>query len=393
MKSFATCLISCMEKGVDNFLEKLSEDDAFLLLNGVKGLGPISIRRLLERFQDDPVAVLRASKNELMQVRGVGEGSADSIRNEENPDWLEKEKGRIKKRGIDFITQTQLPPLLREIYDCPIGLYVLGALPPGPYVSIVGTRMPSNYGKRVCQELAFVLAQRGFCIVSGMARGIDAVAHQGALEAKGKTVAFLGSGLDVIYPPEHTDLYRKISETGAVLSEFPLGRKADRRTFPMRNRLVSGISSGVIVVESASSGGSLITAKLAADQGRMVLAVPGRVDQASASGCNQLIRDGATLVRNADDVMEEIEPSLSAIERQVKPLGEQLEHSPEHGSDASISEEESKLIKAFEEGDYLSMEELGEITSLEASKLSSNLTMLELNGLICKRSDGRFEAL
>jgi DNA processing protein len=226
-----------------------------------------------------------------------------------------------------------------------------------------------------------------------MARGIDAVAHQGALEAKGKTVAFLGSGLDVIYPPEHTDLYRKISETGAVLSEFPLGRKADRRTFPMRNRLVSGISSGVIVVESASSGGSLITAKLAADQGRMVLAVPGRVDQVSASGCNQLIRDGATLVRNADDVMEEIEPSLSAIERQVKPLGEQLEHSPEHGSDASISEEESKLIKAFEEGDYLSMEELGEITSLEASKLSSNLTMLELNGLICKRSDGRFEAL
>ena len=124
---------------MDNFLEKLSEDDAFLLLNGVKGLGPITIRRLLERFQDDPIAVLRASKRELMQVRGVGEGSADSIRNEENPDWLEKEKNRIKKRGIDFITQTQLPPLLREIYDCPIGLYVLGTLPPGPYVSIVGT--------------------------------------------------------------------------------------------------------------------------------------------------------------------------------------------------------------------------------------------------------------
>ena len=129
-------------------------------------------------------------------------------------------------------------------------------------------------------------------------------------------------------------------------------------------------------------------------EGKHACYIEGVVQEiVSASGCNQLIRDGATLVRNADDVMEEIEPSLSAIERQVKPLGEQLEHSPEHGSDASISEEESKLIKAFEEGDYLSMEELGEITSLEASKLSSNLTMLELNGLICKRSDGRFEAL
>ena len=239
---------------------------------------------------------------------------------------MEKEKGRIKKRGIDFITQTQLPPLLREIYDCPIGLYVLGALPPGTLCFHRRYSMPSNYGKRVCQELAFVLAQRGFCIVSGMARGIDALAHQGALEAKGKTVAFLGSGLDVIYPPEHTDLYRKISETGAVLSEFPLGRKADRRTFPAQPfgfwNLKWGYRSRVRFFRRKSDN-----RKVGGGSGRMVFALPGRVDQVSASGCNQLIRDGATLIRNADDVMEEIEPSLSAMERQVNPLGEQLEHS------------------------------------------------------------------
>ena len=378
---------------MDDFSDKWREEDGLLLLNGVRGLGPITLRRLLERFRGDPLSLLKASKRDLLQVRGVGKGVVDSIENAVNSDWLKKEKGKIKKHGVDFITNADFPPLLRELYDCPVGLYVLGALPPGPYVSIVGTRIPSNYGKRMGREIAFDLAQRGFCIVSGMARGIDAEAHLGALDAKGKTIAFLGSGLDVIYPPEHIDLYRKISESGAVLSEFPFGRKADRRTFPMRNRLVSGISNGVVVVESAASGGSLITARLAADQGRMVFALPGRVDQQSASGCNQLIRDGATLIRNANDVIEEIDPTLTEIENSGGTSRMQEILPSQKETVESISGIESKLLKAFREGDHFSLEELCEISRMEVSELSSNLTMLELGGLVSRRADGRFEAI
>ena len=205
----------------------------------------------------------------------------------------------------------------------PLGLYLSGVIPEGPYVSIVGTRQPSLYGQKICRELAKGLAEAGFCIVSGMARGIDSIAHETALSADGKTMAFLGSGIDIVYPPENLNLYQEIAKRGAVLSEFPFGRKADRRTFPMRNRLVSGISSAVIVIESAASGGSLITAQFAAEQGRLVFAVPGRVDQPASAGCNQLIRDGATLVRNVQDILEELEGTIlegiSFSQKQQKP--------------------------------------------------------------------------
>ena len=153
----------------------------------------------------------------------------------------------------------------------PIGLYCIGDIPRMPCISIVGTRVPSLYGKKIARKIAHDLSGAGICIVSGMARGIDTEAHLGALDAGGKTIAFLGSGLDVIYPPENIGLYKRIAEQGAVLSEFCLGHKADRRTFPMRNRLVAGVSLGVVVVESAQAGGSMITARFAAEQGRTVL--------------------------------------------------------------------------------------------------------------------------
>jgi DNA processing protein len=256
------------------------------------------------------------------------------------------------------------------------------------------TRQPSLYGQRLCHEIASALAEAGFCIVSGMARGIDSIAHRAALSVGGETIAFLGCGLDIIYPPENLNLYREISEKGGVLSEFSLGRKADKRTFPMRNRLVSGISSATIVIESAASGGSLITAQFAAEQGRQVFALPGRVDQPESAGCNQLIRDGAILVRNVQDILDEMENSFLlgmtfSKKNAENPL--QKEQDIKSSQFENFIPEEREVFSILKDGSCLSLEEMFERVSLEFSKLSSTLSMMEINGVLEKRSDGKFE--
>ena len=369
------------------FIESLSLRDSLLLLNGLPNLGPVSVRRLLERFGVDPRKIFRASRGELGSVRGVGDKIINSIFDEGHQDWLVKEKKNLESRKVAFLGSESYPPLLNEIYDPPVGLYLAGELPPGPYLSIVGTRNPTLYGLRFARELAQQLAEIGFCIVSGMARGIDTAAHEGALDVQGKTLAFLGSGIDIVYPPENLSLYRKIIEKGGVVSEFPFGRKADRRTFPMRNRLVAGVSIGIIVIESASSGGSLITAQFAADQGRTVFALPGRVDQPTSAGCHKLIREGATLLRSARDVVEELGPIL--------PIPQSASPSPgavtPAQSPASMSEEEEKIIQALSDGAILGLDDLYELTRIPAPEIMSSLTMLELNRSVSKRPDGRYE--
>ena len=212
-------------------LKDISREDAFLLLNGIGKLGPVSVRKLLLAHENDPRRILGASRSSLLSVDGVGQAMVDSIKSSENEEWLKNEKLKLKKRGITFMTENSYPELLKQIYDPPLGLYLSGVIPEGPYVSIVGTRQPSLYGQKMCQDLSKGLAQAGFCIVSGMARGIDSIAHETALSADGKTMAFLGSGIDIVYPPENLNLYQEIARRGAVLSEFPFGRKADRRTF------------------------------------------------------------------------------------------------------------------------------------------------------------------
>ena len=375
-------------------LKYLSREDAFLLLNGIGKLGPVSVRKLLLAHENDPRRILTASRSSLLSVDGVGQAMVDSIKSSENEKWLKNEKLKLKKRGITFIIENSYPELLKQIYDPPLGLYLCGVIPEGPYVSIVGTRQPSLYGQKICQELAKGLAQEGFCIVSGMARGIDSIAHETALSADGKTMAFLGSGIDIVYPPENLNLYQEIARRGAVLSEFPFGRKADRRTFPMRNRLVSGISSAVIVIESAASGGSLITAQFAAEQGRLVFAVPGRVDQPASAGCNQLIRDGATLVRNVQDILEELEGTIlegiSFSQKQQK----QIFNSGNCQSSLllpHLTQEEQSVYSILKDGDILSLEEMMEKLGLSFSQLSSTLSMMEINGILGKRTDGKFE--
>ena len=364
---------------------KLSEDEGRMILNGINGVGPVILSRLLERFSNDPWKILQASQSALNGVRGVGSQLAENINCAQSSDWLEKEKVKLGKIGATFISGSNLPNFLEELDDPPIGLYCLGEVPSLPCISIVGTRVPSLYGKKMARQLAKELAGMGTCIVSGMARGIDTEAHLGALDAGGKTIAFLGSGLDVIYPPENLNLYQRIAQSGAVLSEFPLGRKADRRTFPMRNRLVAGVSLGVVVIESAKAGGSMITARFAAEQGRTVFAVPGRVDHPESMGCLSLIRDGATLIRSVDDILEELAPmigSVSAPQNPAFPTGTDL---------TNLEIEEQKIIQALSAGEILDMENLHKICAMPLAQTMASLTMLEIQGLVQKRTDGRYE--
>jgi DNA processing protein len=223
--------------------------------------------------------------------------------------------------------------LLREIHDPPIVLYVWGHLSDPHAIGIVGTRSPSHYAAECAKKLAYQLAYAGLTVVSGLARGIDTAAHRAALAAKGRTIAVLGSGLDALYPPENRELAEKISEAGAVISEFPMTTVADRQTFPMRNRIISGLAAGLLVVEAGAASGALISASQAADQGRSIYAVPGRIDHPKAIGSNRLIQQGAKLVTSAQDILDDFGllfperpelsrptegPNLTAIERRVR---------------------------------------------------------------------------
>ncbi len=374
-----------------SFYNNLKKTEAFLLLNGIPGIGPISARNLLNSFDWDPTEVLRANKNSLLEVSGIGEKIITSIKNPANQDWLLSEMKKIKKMGASFCDQNHLPDLLMEIYDPPIGLYIAGEIPDLPCVAIVGTRNPSMYGQKQARLMAGDLARAGYCIVSGMARGIDSAAHEGALDAGGKTIAFLGSGLDIIYPPENVGLYKRIIKNGGVISEFPFGRKADRRTFPMRNRLVSGISQAVLVVESAASGGSLITAQFAADQGRTVFAVPGRLDQASSAGCHKILREGATLARSAKDIIEDLRPYMKENQKLLNFQDEVNDLDERKSNLGDLSAIEKILIKELSEGEQLSLDELCHRGSLSISDTMSALSLLELSRLVKKHANGKFE--
>lgn len=372
-------------------IHKTNKEEAFLLLNGISKVGPITARNLLDFFNDDPREIFKASRNDLYNVKGIGEKIIDSLNDPENEEWLIEEKRKIKKRNVSFLVQSKLPDLLLEIYDPPIGLYVAGEIPNRPFVAIVGTRNPTMYGQKQARLMASELTLAGFCVVSGMARGIDSAAHEGALDAGGPTIAFLGSGLDIVYPPENINLYQRIIENGAVISEFPFGRRADRRTFPMRNRLVSGVSQGVLVVESAASGGSLITAQFAADQGRTVFAVPGRIDQPSSAGCHKIIREGATLISSSRDIIEDLRPYMKDDQFLLNFNDKGVQPVAESGFLSELSKSENSLINELKEGEQLSLDELSKRTSLAMPEAMSSLTLLELNRRVKKQPNGKYE--
>lgn len=369
-----------------------SPEDAWIVLNGIPHLGPVTLRRLFDRFGPDPLRILSADRRELTAVEGVGPKIADTLRGWPEHFDLDREKRLLARHGARFVRQPEedYPAPLRETYDPPIGLYALGE--PrfrDPAVAIIGSRRTTLYGLRVAREFASGLARRGVCVVSGLARGIDAAAHEGALEAGGLAVAVLGNGCDIVYPPENLELFQRIRDHGTILSEFPFGYRANRQTFPMRNRIVAGLSRAVLVVETDLSGGSLITARFAGEQGRQVMAVPGRIDQATSAGCHQLIRDGATLVTSTEEILEELR--LEELPLREQPPGSGEAAGTSEGAD-DLGADEAAVLATLAEGTILHPDQIGEATGLPASAVSATLLLLELRHRVRKRADGRFEA-
>jgi len=285
----------------------MTELECLIVLNMVSGLGPLRIRKLLEAF-GSASAVLKASPSALEKTPLIGAGSAGEISR-----WADlpyrRELALIEKLGLEVIpfSSDRYPSNLKEIYDPPPLLYVRGELCPSDRfaLAVVGSRRASNYGLQAAFSLSRQMASRGFTVVSGMARGIDSQAHRGALSDQGRTIAVLGSGLGNIYPPENCDLALRIASSGALVSEFPVSTRPEKGNFPARNRVISGLALGVLVVEAGDRSGALITARQALDQGRLVMAVPGRIDSFSARGTNSLIQEGAKMVRGPEDILEE----------------------------------------------------------------------------------------
>jgi DNA processing protein len=370
----------------------LTEQQAFLVLNALPNIGPITLNRLLEELGGDPRAIFSAGTKRLEQVKGVGPAISSTIADWQSHFDLAREEERMAKSGATFVTTRDpaYPKMLKEIHDPPIGLYRKGNYAfENPCIAMVGSRRTTLYGQSVAKKFGAELGRLGFCVVSGLARGIDTAAHEGALSVGGKTAAVLGCGIDIVYPPENLALYRQIEEQGAVLSEFPFGRRADRQSFAMRNRIVAGICAAVIVVESDVNGGSMITARFAGEQGRLIYAVPGRIDQATSAGCHQLIRDGATLLTSVDDILSELS-YLDGL--QPRPIPEKGDAAVGSAANMNLTDVETKVWACFAGGAIVTIDALAAQTGLGIAEISSALMMLELKRLIAKRADGTFEA-
>ena len=281
-----------------------------MVLNLLEGIGSVRVRQLLECF-GDAAKVLQANRSALVRVKGIGDDLAGTIVQWQSTTDLAGELKRAEDFGARLVFQTddEYPELLREIYDPPIVLYVKGRLlsEDKNSIAMVGARRTTHYGQDAARKLAYQLAGHSITVVSGGARGIDSASHQGALSAKGRTIAVLGTGINIVYPAENAELYERISDNGAVITQFPFNRKGDKQSFPIRNRIVAGMTLGTVVVEANQKSGALITANMAADNNRQVFAVPGRIDSPQSRGCHNLIRNGAALCENAEDILAEFE--------------------------------------------------------------------------------------
>ena len=363
------------EKTVDD--AHRSELESSLRLSLVPGVGPRLGQALLDRF-DTADAVLSATAAELRGVSGVGEKVCRAIITARDHIDAAAELDFCRRRGIAVLTQADpdYPRLLREIHDPPGVLFSKGELAPqdGLAIGIVGTRHATRYGLQQAGRLAGELARTGLTIISGLARGIDAAAHRGALEAGGRTIAVLGGGLARIYPPEHIELAHEITAAGALLSEAPPRFEPRGATFPQRNRLISGLSLGVIIVEAPSRSGALITARHAYEQGREVFAVPGPIDSRNSRGCHRLIRDGAKLVESIDDVLEELGPL-------VEPTPDEDGRPLRHPAELKLNDLERRVLDHIETR-ATRIDHVVVATGLSAQQVLSTINVLEIRRLI-----------
>jgi DNA processing protein len=362
--------------------------DLFLLLS-IEGIGLGKIRNLLAKFKSTK-NILASDYHSLMNVEGISTNLSKRIRKasqerDNSEKFTEKELKKLEKLGGKLITiwDQEYPAILKKIYDPPILFYLLGEITESDQysIAIVGTRQPTNYGKVQAEKISMDLSKQGITIISGMARGIDSISHNAAIKSGGRTIAVIGSGLDVIYPAENRKLFEKITENGAVVSEFMLGTKPDAQNFPRRNRIISGLSLGVIVIETGATGGAMQTAAFALDQNREVFALPGNVGVRQSEGTNLLIQKGeAKLITSADDVINELELKLKPV------LGKNI---PKQQVDLTLFEE--KIINVLK-AEPLQIDKIASLANMTTSECLVNLLSLEFKGMV-KQLPGKMFAL
>jgi DNA processing protein len=378
-----------------------TEPKYWIALSRVGGLGKVLFRRLILRFET-PEAVFRAPETEICRVEGCRPATAKAVKAFCGWDGVDDEVEKAGKAGariVPFIDPSY-PANLRETHDPPPYLYVKGGLIEGDRVAvaIVGSRMATDYGRKLTRKMARELSAKGVTVVSGGARGIDTEAHRGALEGGGRTIAVLGCGIDVVYPGENKELFARVAERGAVVSEYPMGTPPESQNFPPRNRIISGISMGVLVMEAAEDSGSLITAQYSLEQGREVYALPGSVSSPTSKGTNSLIKKGAKLVENPDDILEDLFPYIKGYLRDTG-------HDATSEEDGAQREELDSDTCAVErlglEGDETTMfglitaepshiDQLAEKSGIAVPKALSLLLGMELKGAVRQVPGMRF---
>ncbi|MBP5319788.1 MAG: DNA-processing protein DprA [Kiritimatiellae bacterium] len=376
----------------------MTEREALVALNMVTGMGAITAKRLLERMGSF-AAALQATEAELAGVPTLGAIKARQFAEAFRSVNPASEMARAERLRVRLLTwlDPDYPQALKTIADPPLVLYLRGetAALNNVGVAIVGTRHATVYGRETARRFGFQLAGAGYTVISGMAAGIDTEAHTGAVQAKGMTVGVLGGALDRFYPKENEPLARSIVQNGgAIISEYPFGRSPDRQTFPMRNRIVSGLSKGVLVIESPLSSGTMITVNQALDQNRIVMAVPGRIDSPASQGCHRLLREGARLVTNADEVIDELEDLVTSMRRApASPSPLSAPDSPSQPEAAArpqpiLSEDERAVLELLStEG--LSVDEIVRASGIDTGKVSSILVGLQIRRLAKALPGGR----
>ncbi|HXG37883.1 MAG TPA: DNA-processing protein DprA [Bacteroidota bacterium] len=354
-----------------------------LHLASVPRIGPLKIRSLIAHF-GTPTEVLKATARDLVEVPGIDKKLASHILHHKDGQRLADEQlKRLNKIGGRIVTlwDKEYPSLLKKIYDPPAFLFVLGKFTKQDETSlaIVGTRHPSAYGQQVAERLSRELAKLGITTVSGLARGVDTVVHSTTIKAGGRTIAVIGSGLDVPYPPENKKLQERIAEEGAVVSEFLMGAKPDAPNFPRRNRIISGLSLGTIIVESAEDGGAMITASTALDQNREVFAIPGLMTEKRSAGPHKLIKEGrAKLITSIDDVLEELQP--------LRSLSQRKEQKPEPRAELTLFEQ--KIFDVLQT-EPIHIDTIAELANVSPTDALVNLLSLEFKGVV-RQLPGKF---
>lgn len=357
----------------------MTDHEAYIALNLIDQLGPVRVRSLVAHL-GSLQAIFEADEAGLRGAEGIGRELAAAIvaRRAAADPAAEEAKARAMSAHLVTPADPDYPVALSKIHDPPLALYVAGDLTPRDRqcIAVVGSRRCTQYGRGVADRLGFQLAKSGFTVVSGLARGIDMAAHEGALKAGGRTIAVLGGALDRLYPAEAQPLADRIAKQGAVISEYTLGREPDRTTFPYRNRVISGLSMGVVVVEADRKSGAMITADQAGEQGRQVFAVPGRIDQPSSHGSHLLIRQGAKLVEDVRDIVEEFEYLIPP-----GPAAAGASAEPPAGPGFVFSVEEARIVEALAEGE-LDVDSLSRRAAVPVAKLGAALIGLEMKRIV-----------